>query len=415
MSFLDTITSALQALVTHKGRSILTLLGIVIGIGAIIIVMSIGQSAQDMIVKEIQSFGSKNVYINPGKPSSGLFSQEGQAAAILSTSLTLQDVQRLQRPIEVPDAVIVNPTVQTSITATYESQSKVITLMGSGENVFSIYNISLDKGELFTKDDVDQKSSVILLGKNIVKDLFDTQDPIGKKIEIKKKKFKVIGIFSSKGTAMFGIDDMAVIPYTTAQQYILGNRSFQEIAMQAKSTDAVPAMVQDIKRVLRDSHNITDPAKDDFIVSTQEDIIKSVDGILNAITVFLSFVAALSLLVGGVGVMNIMLVSVTERTKEIGLRKAIGATNKNILTQFLLEAVILTGIGGIVGIIGGSAITYILVKVASLITNLTFPFYFSVQGIALGVLVACGTGIVFGIFPAYRASKKSPMEALHYE
>ena len=415
MYFIDIIKFALRALVTHKGRSILTVLGVMIGIGAIIVVMSIGQSAQDMVMAEIQSFGSKNVYVNPGKPSSGLFSQEGQAAAILSTTLTQKDVERLKRGVEVPDAVLVNPSVQTSMMATYGSESKVISILGSGGDAFAIYNVSVQEGDEFTNDEVDQKALVVVLGKNVVKDLFDLEDPIGKKIEIKKQKFKVIGTFSSKGAAMLGIDDLVVMPYTSAQQYLLGTRSFQEIAIQARSVEAVPTMVQDIKRVLRDSHNIDDPAKDDFIISTQEDIIQSVDSILNAITIFLSFVAAISLIVGGIGVMNIMFVSVTERTREIGLRKALGATNKTILIQFLLEAALLTGIGGVIGIIGGSAITYLLVIVASYATGLTFPFYFSITGTVLGLIVSCGVGIIFGIFPAYRASKKSPMEALRYE
>ena len=415
MSIVDIIKSALQSLLVHKGRSVLTILGVMIGIGAIIIVMSIGDSAQTMVTEQIQSFGSKNVYINPGSPSDGLFSGSGQSAAMLATTLTEKDVERLRRPIEVPGAALLSANVQTSASISYESETKTMGILGVGADAMTIYNISVEKGENLTQEEVDQKSAVIVLGKNVVKDLFGADDPIGKKVKIKDQKFKVIGIFSSAGAAMMGIDDLAVIPYSTAQQFLLGTRHFQEIAIQAKTLEDVPAVVSDVKRVLRDSHNITDPAKDDFIVTTQEDIIKSVDSILGAITVFLSFVAAISLIVGGIGVMNIMFVSVTERTKEIGLRKALGATNENILIQFLLEASMLTGLGGVVGIVGGSIITYLLVIIASFSTNLSFPFIFSWLGVVLGLIVSCGTGIIFGIFPAYRASKKSPMEALHYE
>jgi len=391
------------------------MLGVIIGIGSIIVIMSIGDSAQYLVVEQIQSFGSKNVYINPGKASDGLFSQSGQTSATLSTSLTLQDVERLKRSVDVPDAVVVNPSVTLSESISYESETKSATIMGSGAEVFSIYNLSMQTGERFSKEDVDARASVIVLGKNIASKLFGPQDPIGQKVKIRDQKFKVIGIFSSKNSAMFGIDDMATIPYTTAQQTLLGIRHFHEVVVQARDESAVPRMVEDVKRVLRDSHNIDNPDDDDFIITTQEDMIKSVNNILGAITVFLSFVAAISLVVGGIGVMNVMFVSVTERTREIGLRKALGATDKTILTQFLLEAVVLTGVGGIIGILGGIILSYLLTIVASLVTTSSFPFVVSLPGIVLGLSVSCGAGIVFGVVPAYRASKKSPMEALRYE
>jgi putative ABC transport system permease protein len=205
------------------------------------------------------------------------------------------------------------------------------------------------------------------------------------------------------------------MPYTTMQQYILGIRYFHEIAVQASSAEVVPEMVMDIKRLLRENHDITDPKKDNFIISTQEDMIKIISSILNAVTVFLAFVAAIALVVGGVGVMNIMLVSVTERTREIGLRKALGATNKNILTQFLMESVFLTSLGGILGIIAGLIVTSLITLAASYFLKTNFPLFFSFQGLILGLVVSCGIGIVFGLFPARRAAQKSPIEALRYE
>ncbi len=412
----DTFGTAVQALRTHRGRSLLTVLGIVIGIASIMIVMSIGDSATQLIVGEIQSFGPENVFINPGKPSSeGGFSMSAGMSSLLLKSLTEKDVEDLKKESNVPDAVIVNPSVSASANLNYQSETKQATLFGSDAEVFSLYNLSVKEGRGFTSEEVQDKAAVVVLGKNIAKDLFGSQNPLGEKVKIKNKTFRVIGIFSSLNSSMFGVDDMVAAPYTTVQQDILGIRHFHEIAIKARSADAVPGMVEDVKTLLRNNHDIEDPAKDDFIVTTQEDMIDMVGNVLGAVTVFLSFVAAISLIVGGIGVMNIMFVSVTERTREIGLRKALGATNGNILLQFLIEAIILTSFGGFIGIAGGALLTFLITLIGSYATNLNFPYFFSVQGSLLGLAVACGTGIIFGIFPARTAAKKSPMEALHYE
>jgi len=411
----DTFRTAIQALVTHKGRSFLTVLGIVIGIMAIMIVMALGSSATELIVKEVESFGPENVFINPGKPSSGGFSFSSGASSLLLKSLTEKDVSDLGNKNFVPDAVAVNPSVQTSVTVSYQSEVKTTSVLGTSAQAFSIYNISAQKGRSFDQGEVDDKASVAVIGKNVAKDLFGLQNPVGEKIKIKNAKFTVIGVFSSLGSSMFGIDDLVITPYTTLQQNVLGTRYFQEIAVQARDAEAVPNMVRDIKTLLRDNHSISDPLKDNFIVTTQADIIDTVNNIMGAVTAFLAFVAAMSLVVGGIGVMNIMFVSVTERTREIGLRKALGATRKDILFQFLLEAVMLTSFGGLLGIAGGALFTYLGVLIASLATGLSFPFYFSVTGSVLGIVVSCGAGIAFGIFPARQAAEKSPIEALRYE
>lgn len=410
----DILKSAVMSLVANKGRSSLTVLGVIIGIISIMIVMSVGGSAEGLIRKEIQSFGAENVFINPGKPSNGF---QGQSSAIFMKTLVKEDVEDLKNKSNVPDAIHVNPSVMGSFIFSYESETITATTIGTGAAGFSIYNLSAAKGRMFTEEEVDGKAAVVILGKNIVKELFGSEEanPVGERIKIKNKSFKVIGVFSYEGSSMFGIDDIAMVPYTTAQEYLLGIRHFNEITVQAQSADAVPRMVADIKRTIRENHDIELGDEDDFTVNTQEDMIETIDSVLGAVTVFLTFVAAISLLVGGIGVMNIMFVSVTERTREIGLRKSLGATNEDILKQFLVESVLLTGGGGIIGILGGTILTYFITMIASFSLGMEFPFVFSVGGMILGLVVSGVIGLFFGIFPAYQASKKSPIEALRYE
>jgi len=414
MRLADTIHTSLDTLRSHRSRSVLTMLGIVIGIGAIIIVMSIGDSARDLILKEIEAFSPTLVIINPGRPSEGILG--GSFESVVSDSLTKRDVEDLRKKSNVPDAISVTPTVMGSVTVTYGSETYGGTIWGGDGGIFDVYQIECSQGEAFTQEDVDARADIALIGTDVVEKLFGDTPPVGQKIKIKDKKLRVIGIITAKSATMAAsVEGIVLVPYTTAQEDILGIRHFHEIAVEASSPETVPGVVKDIKQTLRDNHDIDDPQKDDFMVNTMEDSIKIIDSVLGAITAFLAMVAAISLVVGGVGVMNIMLVSVTERTREIGLRKALGATNRNILAQFLIEALFLTGIGGVIGIVCGMTTTGLITVVAAYATGIQFPFVFSVQGMLLGLAVAGGTGLVFGIFPARQAAKKSPIEALRYE
>ncbi len=410
----DVLGMATGALLGNKIRSALTALGIIIGVAAIIIVMSIGNAAQALILQEVQSFGARNVFISPGRIQGN--NPMSAAGAVLNQSLKQNDINQLEDPNNVPDAVLVNPSVEGSVSATYGDQTVIETLLGSGAHVFDIYNLTIAQGSAFTKTDVDSYARAAVIGKNVAKDLFGANDPIGKKIAMKGQKFSVVGVFSSSNAAMIGIDDMIVVPYTSAQEYLLGGiHYFNEVVVQARTVEAVPGMVRDIQTTLRADHNITDPSKDDFTIQTQEDIMRSIDTVFVSLTAFLTLVAAISLLVGGVGVMNIMLVSVTERTREIGLRKALGATSGNILLQFLFEALLLSIGGGIIGIVGGLGVTALAVAVATKATGIVFPFVVSWMGIGLGVGVSAAIGLTFGVFPARNAAQKSPVEALRYE
>ena len=337
VNFKDIFGMAVQALKTHMGRSILTVLGIVIGIASIMIVMAVGSSATGLILGEVQSFGPENVFINPGKPSEGGFSLSAGGASLLLKSLTEKDVADLRKKENVPDAVIVNPSVNASVNMSYQSETKTASVIGSGAESFSIYNLSPKEGRFFTNEEVEDKALVAVIGKNVAEDLFGTVSPLGEKVKMKNTTVRVIGVFSSLNASIFGIDDLVIMPYTTVQQDLLGIRHFHEIAVKAKDADSVPQAKKEIEIILLKSLK-----DDEFSVLDTKSILNVIGNIVGLITVALAGIAAISLVVGGIGIMNIMLVSVTERTKEIGLRKAVGAAPKDILSQFLTESAFLS-------------------------------------------------------------------------
>ena len=413
MQLKDTIKMAAVGLTSHKSRSMLTILGIVIGITSIILVMSLGQSAQQMIVGEVEGLGPNNIYVIPGRQPTGI---SDSAGSILLDSLKNKDLKDLAKTSNVPDAIMVEPIVFGPAPTVYGSEIYNGTLLGSDQNIFQIYKIEVNTGEIFTVEDVNQQSDVAVIGQKVADKLFGLSNPVGERIKIKDKSFRVIGVMTPKGQSPFvNFDESIVTPYTTAQQYVLGIKHIMRIMITAKDTDSIPAVIADTKALLRANHSITDPAKDDFFIQTQTDLVNTIGTITTTLTVLLSSIAAISLIVGGIGIMNIMFVSVTERTREIGLRKAIGATNKDILLQFLIEAVILTFTGGIIGIILGTLLNVLATVFVNKFLGINFPFVFSFMGAFLGVTVSSIIGFVFGIFPARSAAQKSPIEALRYE
>jgi len=405
--------TAVAGLKRNKSRSVLTILGIVIGITAIMLVMSLGQGAKNLIVGEIQGqVGSRVIEIAPGKQPKG----PTDIFSMFSDSLKQKDVDALSQKSNVPYLSKIMPLVFGSESVVYESETYQASFYGMSDAAANMYNITVGEGRFLTEDDVKGYASVVVIGSKVQEELFsEGEDVIGKKIKIKGKNFRIIGVLEKKGSGFISFDNAMAVPYTTAQQYILGIKYFNEIIVEADSDEHVAQTIEDLKTTIRNSHNITDPEKDDFYISTQADALKMVGTVISILTLFLAVVAAISLVVGGVGIMNIMLVSVTERTREIGLRKALGATPANIMWQFLLEAVTLTLVGGLIGIILGSLFSFLASLSLSIFANLNWEFSFPVSAALLGIGVSGIVGLAFGLYPAREAAKKSPMEALRYE
>ena len=389
----------------------MTILGIVIGITAIMLVVSLGAGAQELILGQVQGLGTNTIAVIPGREPSG----PSDVAFLFSDSLKEKDIVALKNKANVPGLKSLMPTVFGAGSVSYDSNTYQTSIFGATELMVEIFDLH-PQGEFFNADHVSSRSDVAVLGSKIAVKLFEDEMPLDKKIKIKNRNFKVIGVLpETGGGSLFNFDDMVLVPYTTAQDYITGKKSFNRLIIQAYTDKDVPVTSEDIKMTLRESHGITDPDKDDFTVQTQQDLANRLSTITNALTYFLVAVASIALFVGGVGIMNIMLVSVTERTREIGLRKALGATDKDILTQFLLEAVLLTAIGGLVGIILGVSLAFITAIGLSKGLGVNWTFVFPWGGAILGLSVSALIGLIFGGYPARQASKKSPIEALRYE
>ena len=404
--------NAVTGLKTNKTRSFLTIFGIVIGITSIILVMSLGAGAQNFILSQVQGLGSKTVAIIPGRQPKG----PSDSAQIFSDSLKEKDLVALQRKSNVPNLARVMPILFGGETSLHENNTYRLTVFGGTELISEIFDLVPENGQFFSEDDVRSRSSVVVIGSKVKEELFGSGDAVGKKIRIKNLNLRVVGVLPKKGqVSFFNFDEIAVIPYTTAQEYIFGIKYFHRLIVEADSDKNIDTVAEDVRITLRNSHNITDPNKDDFFVQTQADLANRLGTIATALTLFLVAMASISLFVGGVGIMNIMLVSVTERTKEIGLRKSIGATNRDILTQFLIEAVVLTSIGGVVGIALGTCLAFVIGQILINFASISWPFSFPWTGALLGLFVSASIGLIFGIYPAKHAAAKSPMEALRYE
>ncbi|WKZ26138.1 MAG: ABC transporter permease [Candidatus Paceibacterota bacterium] len=412
MKFKHHFQIASSGLRSHKVRTLLTILGIVIGIAAVILVMSVSRGAERLILSQIQGLGTKTIAVLPGRQPTG----PSDFAQIFSDSLTERDLTLLQRKENVPNLNSIMPVVFGGESASFGSETYRLTIFGATDLISRIFDLQVSKGAFFTDDDVRRRAEVAVIGSEVKEKLFGLNDALGERIRVKNRNFRVVGVLPKVGQkSFFNFDQMMIVPYSSAQQYIFGIKYFHRFIIESDSEEAIARTVSDIKTTLRNSHSITDPDRDDFHVETAENLAETIGAITQVLSILLVSIAAISLLVGGVGIMNIMLVSVTERTREIGLRKAVGATEKNILKQFLLEAVILTFIGGILGIILGVSIYFLISLAISRFLGLDWTFSISITAIVLGLGVSTFIGIVFGLYPARKASQKSPIEALRYE
>ncbi|MEK7636391.1 MAG: ABC transporter permease [Patescibacteria group bacterium] len=414
MRLIDSFRTAVAGIRHAKVRSALTMLGVIIGISSVIVLMSIGASAQNLILSQVQGIGSNLIFVVPGATKGSRFASPASVQGVIIKTLVKADIDALRRE---PSVIRAAPEVRGQARVVYENNDAMITYTGTTEEFFAIRNFEIARGRSFSASDNESLNRVAVLGSEIARTLFGEKDPIGKVIRLKDLSFRVVGILEQKGIGPFGVDqdNLILLPILLAQKQLLGIDYYNSVTIQANDAYIIEFTKGRITSVIRQNHRITDPDKDDFSIRTQEDALSLLGNITSIMTIFLTSIAFISLIVGGIGIMNIMLVSVVERTKEIGLRKAVGATNGDILQQFLLEAVILTFAGGIIGIALGSLVVALAYFALQQFLTTGWIFILSLNSIFLAVGISTLTGLVFGIYPARKASLKSPIEALRYE
>ena len=400
----ESFLMAWASLIANKMRSILTMLGIIIGVAAVIALVSIGNGVKQDIQNSISSLGSNLLMVMPGAPRTpGVRPSAGSMK-----SLKVSDYEAISRLDGVKAA---SPMTNGSYVVIYQNKNWTTSVSGVSYNYLDVNNWSMKSGRFLSEKNVQNRERVAVVGKTVVKNLFGDEDPVGAEIRVKNIPFRIIGVLNSKGSGAMGNDqdDMVIIPYTTAMERVEGVDYLRMIYVVGKDENGIDRLQSDIENLLRVRHGIKDTNLDDFNIQNMNSIMETMEETTGTLTLFLGAVAAISLVVGGIGIMNIMLVSVTERTREIGVRKALGATYSVIVTQFLIEAVVISLMGGIIGIILGIGSSKLIGMASGMSTVISIPT------IVMSFAFSMAIGLIFGIYPARKAAKLNPIDALHYE
>ena len=400
----ESFLMAWASLIANKMRSILTMLGSIIGVAAVISLVSIGNGVKQDIQNSISSLGSNLLMVMPGAPRTpGVRPSQGSMK-----SLKVSDYQAISKLDGVKAA---SPYTANSYVTIYQSKNWTTTVSGVSSNFQDVNNWTMAEGRFISSKNVENRERVAVVGQTVVKNLFAGEDPVGKEIRVKNIPFRVIGVLNSKGNGTMGNDqdDVIFIPYTTAMERVEGVDYLRMVYVVASDDNGIDRLQSDIENLLRVRHSIKDTNLDDFNIQNMKSIMETMEQTTGTLTLFLGAVAAISLVVGGIGIMNIMLVSVTERTREIGIRKALGATYFVIVTQFLIEAVVISLMGGLIGIALGIGASKLIGLASGMSTVISVPT------IVLSFAFSMAIGLVFGIYPARKAAKLNPIDALHYE
>ena len=401
MNVWESFKTAWQSILTNKMRSGLTMLGIVIGVGAVVLLVALGQGFQTNLTTTFNDMGASALYV----------STVSSKDVTVIRPLTIDDAEALQDKTLAPSISVVSPTRQTRSTAQYGNNSAAVTVMGITPSISQIRNYQLEQGRFITDQDVSGRASVAVLGYQTAQDLFGSESPLGKSLRVAGVRLQVGGTLQKMGG--FGGDSYVLIPLTTMQSKLTGGREVQQIAVKAASPDLVDTVIAEISSILRTRHYISPGAPDDFQITDMREMLSSMEATLAAFSIFMGSVGGISLVVGGIGIMNIMLVSVTERTREIGIRKAIGARRRDILLQFLIEAGVISLTGGLIGLLLALIGARLMGNIA--IGTETITPEISGTIIIIALTVAIGTGLISGTYPALRAARLDPIESLRHE